>query len=239
MTECRTSIEDEQEQGVRKSIAEDVDGFGSRMARSVEESILGVEVEVWVALVGSRRLAMVGMKSLRRAMQQGILVTVARRKEAVACTRVQELHRRVSSSAALDDMIVTLMVEVVAEEVLGRLASPGLAEALSNVGGQVVVVWLVFLHDRYSDLKSVHLLWIVVALLRRTPSNCSASVAQLPLSDFSIVFFAEEASLDFVVCSGICCPRSLVSSCLRLHLCRLSAGSSPILTQATSPYSPK
>lgn len=161
-------------------------------------------------MVGSRRLEVVDMKSLRRAMQQGILVTVARRKEAVACPRVQELHRRGSSSAAPDHIIVT--VEAVAEEVLGRLGSPGLAEVLSNVGGQVVVAWLVFLHDRYSDLKSVYLLWIVVALLRRTPSSCSASVAQLPLSDYSIVFFVEEASLDFVVCSGIFCPRSLASS---------------------------
>ena len=46
MTECRTSIEDEQKQGIRKSIAEDVDGFGSRTARLVEESVLGVDVEV-------------------------------------------------------------------------------------------------------------------------------------------------------------------------------------------------
>lgn len=68
------------------SIAEGADEVGSRMARSFGESILAVEVEVWVAVVESRRPGVVDMKSLRMAMQQGILVTVAQRTMAVACT---------------------------------------------------------------------------------------------------------------------------------------------------------
>jgi hypothetical protein len=141
--------------------------------------------------------------------------------------------------AALDDMLATLRIEAVAEEVLAHLASPCPAEALSTVGGQVAVeVRMVLSRDRHSDLSSAQFLPTFVALLRHTLSSCSLLVAQPPLSDFLTEFFVEEAFLDLFVCFEIFCSPLLASSYLRLHLCRLSANSSPTLIQVTSSYSP-
>ena len=131
-----TSIEGEQEHGVPRSIGEGVDGVESRTATVVVQSALEVEV----AVVESRRSVAVGKKLLGMAMPQDISVTVAQCRAAVAYTRVRELRRHGSSWAALDGMSAKLMVEVVAEEVLGRLASLGPAKALWNVEGRALVL---------------------------------------------------------------------------------------------------